>query len=228
MPLPIRRQVPGLDEDALLEIAHLQCVWRTTRGAAHTLNNALTALYGLVGAPEDVGEMEEELDRCTRAARNLTAHHPSRFGRGEETELGAVVRRVAPLLADTLGSRFSVESDAPAEALHVPVDPARVELLLLTLVYQVTDRCEGNVRLRLAAGPGDKPDTAALEVDVYARGLDDHSAESLLNPQLVEGAGDAFALEAVLAVVAAAGGSLSTRSLPGGLRLRAAFPCEAD
>ncbi len=228
MPVPIRRQVPGIDEEALLEIAHLQCVWRTTRGAAHTLNNALTALCGLVDEPESAGEMEQELGRCTRAARSLTAHHTSRFGRVEEAELGAVVRHVAPLLSDTLGSRFSVEADLPAEVFHVAVDPARLELLLLTLAYHMADRCEVVACMRLAAAPGDKPDTAALEVDLYAQGLEDASAETLLNPNLADGAGNAFALQAVLAVVAGCGGSLSARGLPGGLRVRAVFSSDTD
>jgi hypothetical protein len=220
--------MPGIDEETLLEIAHLQCVWRTTRGAAHALNNALTALCGLVDVPEGAGEMQEELGRCTRAARNLTAHHASRFGRMDETELVAVVRRIVPLLSDTLGSRFEVEADVPAELFHVEVDPARIELLLLTLAYHMADRSETAARLRVAAAAGDKPDTAALEVDLYAQGLDDESAETLLNPNLAERAGNAFALQAVLAVVAGCGGSLSARALPGGLRVRAVLPCESD
>jgi hypothetical protein len=81
--------------------------------------------------------------------------------------------------------------------------------------------------MRVAACAGDKPDTAALEVDIYAPGLDDASPEMLLNPNLVERAGHAFALEAVLAVVAGYGGSLSARALPGGLRVRAVLPCAA-
>lgn len=228
MPVPIRRPVPGIDEQTLLEIAHLQCVWRTTRGAAHTLNNALTALCGLVDVPEDGGELEEELGRCTRAARNLTSHHASRFGRMDETELVAAVRRTVSLLEDTLGSRFTVETDVPAEIFHVEVDPARIELLLLTLAYHLSERCDAAARLRVAAADGDKPDTAALEVDLYAQGLDDASAESVLNPNLAERAGDSFALQAVLAIVAGCGGSLSARALPGGIRVRAVLPCEAD
>lgn len=228
MPVPIRRPVPGIDEETLLEIAHLQCVWRTTRGAAHTLNNALTALCGLVDVPEGASELEEELGRCTRAARNLTVHHASRFGRMDETELVALVRHVVPLLSDTLGSHFTVEADVPAEVFHLDADPARIELLLLTLAYHMADRCDAAARLRVAVVAGDKPDTAALEVDLYAPGVDDASAETLLNPNLVERAGDAFALQAVLAVVAGCGGSLSAHALPGGLRVRAVLPCESD
>lgn len=228
MPVPIRRPVPGIDETTLLEIAHLQCVYRTTRGAAHTLNNSLTALCGLADVPDSGEDLEEELGRCTRAARSLTAHHAGRFGRMEETELVGLVRRVVSLLEDTLGSRFTVEADVPAEIFHVEVDPARIELLLLTLAYHLADRCHSAARLRVAVSAGDKPDTAALEVDLYAQGLDDASDEMLLNPSLLERAGEALALEAVLAIVAGCGGSLSARALPGGIRVRTVLPCDDD
>ncbi len=223
MSAPMRRSVPVLDDAALLQIAQLHCAWRLSRGAAHTLNNALTAVTGLVDMPGEEGELAHELSRCTRVARTLTSHPAVHFDRSDETELGALVRSVGPLLDDTLSRRFSVETTASADLLYLEADPARVELLSLLLAYRVTDACDGDGILRLSADPGEKPESACLTIELHAARLPEDLHDRLLDPGSARDPGDALGLQASLAVASRCGGSLVCRPVPGGLRLRATF-----
>jgi len=222
-----RRMLAGLDEAALLEVAHLYCVWRVTRGATHTLNNALTALAGLIDAPGGGGLVDVELERCGRAARGLTSHHALRFGREEDAELAALVRRAASLLGDTLGSRYALEVEIPAAFFYVEADPARIELLLLILGYRLADLSMRGGRVRLGVGEGEKPDSACVELELLAGDLPEASEESLFDPAAAPGAGAALALAAAGVIAAGCGASLAPRRVPGGLQVRALFPCAA-
>jgi hypothetical protein len=213
-----------LDDAALLEIAHLYCAWCMTRGATHTLNNALTALTGLFDASGDGVDLERELERCTRVARGLTAHHALRFGRGEEVELTAVVRRTAEGLRETLGRRFELEVEVTPELLYVEVDPARIELLVFVLGYRLADLTERGGRMRLTAAEGEKPQSASLELELLADDLPEDAADAALDPAAAPSAGAALALHALASIAASCDGSLAARPLPGGVRLRALFP----
>lgn len=219
-----RARAAGLDEKALLEVAHLQCAWRMTAGAAHALNNALTAVTGLANVPGEEIELQRELDRCIRISRSLTAHHSAHFGRTEETELSGVLRRVTPALEDTLSRRFQLVTEAPPEPLHLEADPARIELLVFLLVYRLADLARADARLRVAVSLGDKPDTALLELDLVGDELSALALDEVLDPAAAPDAGSELSLQAACAVVAGCGGSLAARPVPGGVRLRALFP----
>lgn len=220
----MRARAAALDEDALLEIAHLQCAWRMTAGAAHSLNNALTAVTGLANVPGEELELQHQLDRCIRISRSLTAHHAAHFGRTDETELGGVLRRVTPALEDTLSRRFQLVAEAPPEPLHLEADPARIELLVFLLVYRLADLARADARLRIAVSPGDKPETALLELDLLGNELSALALDEVLDPAAAPDAGSELSLEAASAVVASCGGSLAARPLPGGVRLRVILP----
>jgi hypothetical protein len=227
MSAPVRRSVASLDDAALLQIAQLHCAWRLTRGAAHTLNNALTAVTGLVGMPGEEGELETELSRCTRVARTLTSHPPTQFGRIDETELGAMIRGVGPLLDDTLSRRIRVERSAPTDLLYLEADPARVELLSLLLAYRLTDACDGDGILRVSADHGEKPESACLTFDLLSERLPGDLADRILDPASTANVPEALAMEASLAVASGCGGNVACSRLPGGVRLRATFPAIA-
>jgi hypothetical protein len=219
-----RARAAGLDEQALLEVAHLQCAWRMTAGAAHALNNALTAVTGLAQVPGEEHELQRELDRCIRISRSLTAHHTAKFGRSDETELSSVLRRVTPALEDTLSRRFQLVTEAAPDPLHLEADPARIELLLFLLVYRLADLARADARLRVAVLPGDKPETALLELDLVGDELSALALDEVLDPAAAPNAGSELSLEAASAVVTGCGGSLAARPVPGGVRLRVLLP----
>jgi hypothetical protein len=219
-----RARAAALDEQALLEIAHLQCAWRMTAGAAHSLNNALTAVTGLANVPGEELELQQELDRCIRISRALTSHHSAHFGRTDETELGAVLRRVAPALEDTLSRRFQLVTEASPEPLYLEADPARIELLVFLLVYRLADLTCSDARLRIAVSRGDKPDTALLELELVDQKLSALALDEVLDPAAAPDAGSELSLEAASAVVAGCGGSLAARPVPDGIRLRTILP----
>jgi len=221
------RRSGGLDERALLEVAHLWCSWRAARGATHALNNALTASAGLIemaGAPL---ELEAELGRCVRITRRLTDHHPLRFDRSREADLVAVVRRAAALLRETTSRRFELAVELPDDFLVVEEDPARLELLVLTLAWRLADASGRGGLLRLAVVRDAKPGAAAVDLELFASDLSPESADRLLDPGCTS-AGEALALQALERIAAGCGGALEARPLPGGLRARALLPLAED
>ena len=225
MPATVQRSRLPLDEAALLEIAHLYCFWRIARGAAHALNNALTAAAGLLDAGGSSKEVEREIDRCVRATRGFTDQHPLRFGRRSEGELVAVVRRVAGLLRDAGSRRLELELALPDEFFHLEADPARVELLLLCALGRLLDASARGGRLRIAVAEGPKPASARVEAELLAADAAGADAEALLDPAAAASVAEAIALEAARRVAEGCGASLGARALPdGGLALCAIFP----
>ena len=62
------RELARLDDAALFELARLHLVEHLTRGAAHSLNNALTALAGMVDAGAISPAVEREVQRSIDVA----------------------------------------------------------------------------------------------------------------------------------------------------------------
>jgi len=221
------RRAGGLDEKTLLEVAHLWCSWRVARGAVHALNNALTACAGLVemeGAPP---ELESELGRCVRITRRLTDYHPLRFEASREADLVAVARRAAYILRETASRRFELAVDLPDDFLAVDEDPARLELLALSLAWRLLDTSRRGGLLRLAVVRDAKPGAAALDLELFASDVAPKCADDLLDA--AKGSrGERLALQAVENIVAACGGALEARALPGGLRARVLVPLADD
>jgi len=221
------RRAGGLDEETLLEVAHLWCSWRVTRGAVHALNNALTACAGLVemeGAPP---ELESELGRCVRITRRLTDHHPLRFEAGREADLVAVARRVAAILRETASRRFEVAVELPDDFLAVEEDPARLELLALALAWRLFDTSQRGGLLRLAVVRDAKPGAAAVDLELVASDVAPDTADGLLDG--TRGSrGERLAFQALENIVAGCGGALEARGLPGGLRARVLLPLAED
>jgi len=221
------RRAGGLDEKTLLEVAHLWCSWRVARGAVHALNNALTACAGLVemeGAPP---ELESELGRCVRITRRLTDYHPLRFEASREADLVAVARRVGALLRETASRRFQLALDLPDDFLAVDEDPARLELLVLSLAWRLLDTSQRGGLLRLAIVRDAKPGAAAVDLELFASDVEPDAADGLLDG--ARGSrGERLALQALESIVAGCGGALEARGLAGGLRLRALVPLTED
>ena len=212
------------DERALLEIAHLWCVGRLARGAAHSLNNALTAVTGLLDGRPDDEALDTELDRCIRVARVLTRQVPERFDRVSECELVGLARGVGAVLESGLSRRYELAVELPDDFLYLECDPARIELLLLVLAFRLADRSQRGGRFALRAERGDKPDTARVEFELAASDVVDDSAAAILEPASGEALGAASALEAAHRIAQACAGSVAAHLRPDGLVIRVLLP----
>jgi hypothetical protein len=217
-------QMPELDEETLLELAHLWCSWRLARGATHALNNALTVASGLADLSESAGDLRRQLDRCIGITRSLTDHHPVRLGHQDEGELSGLMRGIAALLRVNLSRSFELEVELADEFFPLEHDPARIELLLLCILLCAVGQSERGGHLRLSLETGPKPATASVGIELLATDVSAGAADTLLDPDSAPSAGQALALEAVRRVAARCDAALAARRLDGGLGVRILFP----
>jgi C4-dicarboxylate-specific signal transduction histidine kinase len=216
------------------ETARLAVLWRLAAGAAHSLNNALTAILGeasfLCDDHKDDPRVVEgcdaiiaEVDRCARLTRAVLARRPSAQGRGAEVDLVRLVGDLARMLDETLGRRIELEVALPDDLLVVMGDGADLELLCLALVHFASDLQPGSARLRLGVEPGPGSGEISLGVALHATDLPEGAARRVLEPAAVASPLERLALEAVQLVAEAHGARIASREAPGCLEVRVGF-----
>ena len=160
-------------------IVHLEALRRLTLGAAHTLNNALTSILGEVRllADEHAGdgdlaracaEIERQVERCARLTHALQARGaPRAGGEGDEIDLAALLRAIAPLLRDTVSRSVELAWSIPDGGAWVRGRRDELERLIVVAVHRMLRSGDGGrLRLDLVAAPGD----AALELRLAREG----------------------------------------------------------
>jgi signal transduction histidine kinase len=228
MPSPVARR--GCGEESPLgavEVARLESQRRLALGAAHTLNNALTAALGELaflrderkGDPavvEACDAVARELERCVKATAALL---PRRRASGPgPTDLVRAARDAAALLRATLGRRGGLDVRAPDDLLLVGADAEDLDLLVVLLVQAAVERVGRSARVELSVEPrGD----AGARLAVAAAGELAHEAA-------VDGGDDPAARNqqiALEALAARAGGTLRVEApAPGHWRAHVDLP----
>lgn len=165
-----------------IEVARLEAQRRLGLGAAHTLNNALTAALGEVGFLRDERKgdpavveacdaVARELERCVKATGALL---PRRMARGAgPTDLVRAARDAAALLRVTLGRRGELEVRAPDDLVLVGAEAADLDLLVVLLVQAGVERVGRSARLELAVEPAPAGAPVRLAVDARAAAAGD-------------------------------------------------------
>jgi signal transduction histidine kinase len=200
------------------QAARLEAIRRLTMGAAHTLNNAFTALLGEANSlledrkhdplvVEACQAMLDELGRCTRITRALLARRqPSPSGSGE-VDMVRLVRELGALLADTLGRQHQLAVDAPDDLLLVKGDAGDLELLVLSLVHYAADHAGGPTRLTVSLSAEPKEQEIRLSLAVEGRDPWDSIAEGVLDPSRAPDETSRASLESAARIVERHGGS---------------------
>jgi signal transduction histidine kinase len=214
----------------LRHAAGLATRWRLALGAAHSLNNALTAILGEASflraehkrdpdVVEACDSIVREVERCGRLTRALLSRR-QRSAQGDSgVDLVRLVGDLGRLLAQTLGSRIELDLDLPDDLLLVNGDPESVELLCLLLVHYAADVQPGASRLRVSAARGPEPAEVVLCVTLRAAALPDATAAAVLDPEQAEPALQ-LALEAARCVSADLGSRLEARQDPHRVEIR--------
>lgn len=212
-----RREVPIAGATSALsaeEVARLEALRRLSMGAAHALNNAMTAAMGeasLLGeerkrdplVAESSAAMLGELERCARITRGLlTRRHPSQGG-GDDLDLVRSVRELGNVLSETLGRQHRLQVVYPDDILPVRADAESLELLILALVHYAADHSGGNARIHLSVQPDAERRYAELRLEVSAPSLPEYAAAAVADPSQAPDAVTQLSLESVARIAAA-------------------------
>lgn len=148
------------------EIARLELLRRLALGAAHTLNNAFTAILGetLCLADERKGDpvvteacslIQSEVERCARLTRQIATRVQRRESVLDETNVATLVRTLEPLLRETVTRSVAIDFDVPDRGLLVRGPGEDLELLVLLVAHRLARLPSRGAALRIALGTHD-------------------------------------------------------------------------
>lgn len=158
------------------EIARLELLRRLSAGAAHTLNNAFTAILGetlcladerkrdpLVSEACDL--IQGEVERCARLTRSIAARVQRRENALEETDIAALVRGLESLLRETVSRSVAMVVEVPDICVVVRGPGDDLELLVLLVAHRLARTSIRGAALHIALGPHDAK-TAELSFEL--------------------------------------------------------------
>jgi signal transduction histidine kinase len=130
------------------EIARLELLRRLSMGAAHTLNNAFTAILGetlcllderktdpLVA--EACALIQHEVERCARLTRSVATRVQRRESVIDESDLASLLRGIEPILRETVSRAIAIECAIPEPGLCVHGGSEDLELLVLLSAHRL-------------------------------------------------------------------------------------------
>jgi signal transduction histidine kinase/ActR/RegA family two-component response regulator len=201
-------------------------------GIAHDFNNLLTVIRGNAtlalaalppgeGPREDLAQIVEAADRAADLIRQLLAFARRTVLKPEVVELGAIVRRLEPMLRRLVGEDVTLLTAAEG-AGFVLADPGQIEQIIINLAVNARDAMPdgGNLIIETAdietagsAGP-----MTALSVSDTGMGMDAATMDHLFEPFFTTkgpGKGTGLGLATVYGIVNQSGGTVTAYSQPG-------------
>jgi signal transduction histidine kinase len=140
------------------EIARLELLRRLSRGAAHTLNNAFTAILGetlcllderkhdpLVA--EACSLIQQEVERCARLTRSVAMRVQRRDALIPETDVSGLFRGLEPLLRETVSRAIAIACVPPPVGLSIHGGVDDLEILLLLTAHRLVGVAPGGGEL---------------------------------------------------------------------------------
>jgi signal transduction histidine kinase len=219
-------------ERALAESQRKEIVSRVAAGAAHDLNNVLTAIMGAADlaalSAADAQEVRAEIalisDSAARAAaltRQLLAFGRQQITQRRRVSLAEITRGLEGLIQRLTPSNIDLTIDAAPDLPQVQADPAQIEQVILNLCVNARDAMPdgGRLSLRVFAGRlGDGAPAVAVSVADTGSGIPDDLREKIFDPFFttkVEGQGTGLGLATVRIIVSAHGGDIRCDSRMG-------------
>ncbi len=137
-------------EGRLLEAQKLEAIGQLAGGVAHDFNNVLTVVLAeaqlalqAVEFGEDPSEHLADIENAARGGSLVTRQLLmfARRDRNDPTsvEVGRAIMGVQRMIARLIGERIDVSLDLEPEALHVLVDPGRLDQALINLAVNARD-----------------------------------------------------------------------------------------
>jgi PAS domain S-box-containing protein len=226
----IARRATAADKQAALG--------RLVAGAAHEINNPLTAILGSITLlrGESLGGhidrhlqvIEGECLRAGRIVRDLLAFARQRPVSRATLELADVVREAVALRASyarTAGIELTLHTPSAAP---VSADADQVTQVVLNLLSNAEDAVAGSNVRRISVTIGRRADRALLLVNDSGPGVADELQQQVFEPFFTtkaEGHGTGLGLSVSAGIVSEHGGKISvTRGVLGGAQFAVEFP----
>lgn len=223
-------------EAALVQSQKMEAVGQLTGGIAHDFNNLLTVVLGGL----DMIERSTDEPRTKRLAHNAlqAAERGAKltgqllaFSRSQRLDLKPTivaerVRKMAELLAHTLGPAIELKLDLRTGATPVVADATQLELALLNMAINARDAMPGGGTLTIATreehvrSDPELPDGDYLELRVIdtGTGMSPDVAERAFDPFFTTkevGQGTGLGLSMVYGIARQSGGTARIESTPG-------------
>ncbi len=161
-------------QDALARAQRMEIVGRLAGGIAHDFNNILTAILGFSQLAEDPATPEasrtaflrqvgEAAERGATLTRRLLAYARRDMVRCERLDVGDVVRRLRPALAEAVGEGIALEVTEPTEPCIVRIDRGHLEQVLRNLVANAREAMVDGGTVTVATGTDRAPGSVVGE-----------------------------------------------------------------
>jgi PAS domain S-box-containing protein len=220
-------------EERLHHAQRMEAVGSLAAGLAHDFNNLLTVILAegeraLSRTDGATGSHIEAMVAAARASADLTRQLLA-YGRRtlldrRAIDLSDVVRGLDPLLRPSLEPRIGLHLDAPRELACVEADRSQVEQIIMNLVLNARDACDGPGRVTVALSrtvldaeharvhPGATPGPhAVLTVADTGKGMDEETVARVFEPFFTtkeRGRGTGLGLATVYGIVKQHGGNI--------------------
>ena len=146
-------------EAELLQAQKIEALGQMTGGIAHDFNNLLAVLQGclemLSGRQSDdrlqarVALALQTVERGEKLTAQLLAFARRQPPAVRRVDINVQLRRMTELLARTVGSGITIETDLAPDLWPVDVDPTQLELAVINLAINARDAMPGGGRLRI-------------------------------------------------------------------------------
>jgi signal transduction histidine kinase len=217
----------------------------------HDLNNLLSTIIGSLGLIREDrlgssgGESDQLVDDALSASREcadllerLMAAVGKQLLRPQQGSANSIIRRITPLLTQTLPANIDLRVSLDPELPDIDVDPDRLEAAIIGLVVNAREAMPSGGELVISSGIGKAPDARpTLEVDRdYVQitvsdtgpGIPEDILDRVLEPLFTTKSGGTsrgLGLSIVNGFVQQSRGALSLDSTPGrGTRVTLNFP----
>jgi PAS domain S-box-containing protein len=212
-------------EEQLRQAQKMEGIGRLAGGVAHDFNNLLTIIRGNAslilaemapgeGPREDLEQIEQAADRAAALTRQLLTFARRSVARPEAIDLGAIVRRLEPMLHRLVREDIKLVTLTPQETGAVMADPGQIEQVIVNLVVNASDAMPdgGTLTIETASGISADGRMVSLSVSDTGVGIDDETMDHLFEPFFTTkepGKGTGLGLATVYGIVHGSGGTVT-------------------